>query len=336
MFGDGGREARASRQRTRWAGLKLLAAVVWTILSAAFVAGCAGVDHGGRNAPDTAAHPPARAKDSSAERTSPAPNASGEYTRRDDGPSGDKPSGREAHPQPFAIAASRRGGTEGAANLIRDVRFEVPAGYERAVISFGLRGASASRVPVWSLSSPAEEGYVRLHFSGVASTATAGGDFVGLVMQEYYVVRDPNGGLFVDILATDAFQYRVTEFSDPGRLAVDFRLVKGEIDLPVVRGEKTVVIRPRDGETVDSPLEVSGYSRNFEAATTVTLLDAEGRPISSRTIRASDWAEAWGYFETSLDAPAYEGYATLQVGSGSARGGSAWEGVEVPVVFVTR
>ena len=38
----------------------------------------------------------------------------------------------------------------------------------------------------------------------------------------------------------------------------------------------------------------------------------------------------WGYFEASLEFPAFEGAATLRVGGVSPRDGS-FEGVEVPV-----
>jgi hypothetical protein len=48
-----------------------------------------------------------------------------------------------------------KGGLEGAADSMREVRLGKHEGYERVVIDFGSEGAPASRVPVWSLSSAA-------------------------------------------------------------------------------------------------------------------------------------------------------------------------------------
>ncbi|HEX2108885.1 MAG TPA: hypothetical protein VHF70_06375, partial [Rubrobacteraceae bacterium] len=44
------------------------------------------------------------------------------------------------------------------------------------------------------------------------------------------------------------------------------------------------------------------------------------------------WSETWGYFEASLEFPAFEGPATLRVGGVSPRDGS-FEGVEVPLTY---
>ena len=56
---------------------------------------------------------------------------------------------------PFTATLKMKGGLEGAADSMREVRLGKHEGYERAVIEFGSEGAPASRVPVWSLSSAA-------------------------------------------------------------------------------------------------------------------------------------------------------------------------------------
>lgn len=96
------------------------------------------------------------------------------------------------------------------------------------------------------------------------------------------------------------------------------------------KGETTVVLRPREGETVSSPVTVSGYSRNFEASNTASVFDYDGRVLASRNAIANDWIEAWGYFETSLEVPDYEGRTTIMVGVENPRDG-VFEGIEVPV-----
>jgi hypothetical protein len=241
--------------------------------------------------------------------------------------------GGEAVETPFTAAPEMNGGSEGAADSIQGIRFGKHEGYERAVIDFGSEGTSASQVPLWSLSSPTGEGYARITFPDVDATSVSDGTFGGSILDNFYVVRAPGGGVFVDLFATGAFQYRVTELSDPGRLVVDYRPASVDLSFPIpAQSEKTVLFEPRKGEAITSPLRVSGYSRNFEASNTIVLRDPSGKVLSRSTTLSNDWAETWGYFEASLEFPAFEGQATLQIGSQSPRDGS-FEGVEVPVIY---
>ncbi len=289
--------------------LRPLAVVVWLLYFAFLTAGCGDPEVERSEQGVTATRPPHETVAEADERLSP------ETTERG---------------TTFSSPSTREGGTPGAADRIRTVRFEDRVGYERAIIGFGRRGEVAQEVPTWTLSGPAEGGYVRLSFPGISSTATASSDFVGLVMDEFYVVRDPEGGLFVDIFAIRPFRYRVLEFSDRGLLAVDYRAAAGGLPRPVVRGEKTVVLQPREAEQVRSPIRVSGYSRNFEAMNVVRLEGRDGEVLASKTVVGNDWTQAWGYFETSLRVARYEGLAVLRVGQENPRTG-AFEGVKVPV-----
>ena len=81
---------------------------------------------------------------------------------------------------PFTATPSMNGGLEGAADSIQEVRFGKHEGYERAVVDFGSEGAPASRVPVWSLSSPAGEGYARITFPDIDATSQTEGYSVAL------------------------------------------------------------------------------------------------------------------------------------------------------------
>jgi hypothetical protein len=227
-----------------------------------------------------------------------------------------------------------KGGVQGAADSIQELRFGNHEGYERAVIDFGSESAPASRVPVWSLSSPTGEGYARITFPDIDATSQTDGVFGGSILDNFYVVRAPAGGIFVDVFATGGFRYRVIELSDPGRLVLDYQPTNGDLRFPIpAQAKKTVLFEPRQGEAITSPLRVSGYSRNFEAHNAITLMASSGNVLSQRTVLSNDWAETWGYFEAWLEFPAFEGRATLQVGSGSPRDGS-FEGVEVPVTYV--
>jgi hypothetical protein len=234
---------------------------------------------------------------------------------------------------PFTVTPKMKGGLEEAADSIQEVRFGKHEGYERAVIDFGLERAPASRVPVWTLSRPTGEGYVRITFPGIDATSETDGIFGGSILDNFYVVRAPGGGMFVDVFATGAFRYRVMELSSPGRLVLDYYPTSGDLSFPIpARAKKTVLFEPRQGEAITSPLRLSGYSRNFEASNTITLRASSGKILFQRTVLSNDWTETWGYFEASLEFPAFEGLATLRVGGVNPRDGS-FEGVEVPVTY---
>ena len=234
---------------------------------------------------------------------------------------------------PFTATSKMKGGLEGAADSLQEVRFGKHEGYERAVIDFGSEGAPASRVPVWSLRSSAGEGYARITFPDIDTTSQTDRIFGGSILDNFYVVRAPTGGMFVDVFATGTFQYRVMELSDPGRLVLDYHPTNGDLSFPIPAQAKNMVLfEPRQGEVITSPLRVSGYSRNFEASNTITLRASSGKILSQRTVLSNDWTETWGYFEASLEFPAFEGLATLRVGVASPRDGS-FEGVEVPLTY---
>jgi hypothetical protein len=234
---------------------------------------------------------------------------------------------------PFTAVPEMSGGAEEVADAILGVRFERSEGYERAIIDFGSGGAPASQVPAWSLSSPTGEGYARITFPDVEATSVSDGSLGGFILDNFYVVRAPGGGMFVDLLATGAFQYRVTELSDPGRLLIDYRPADVELGFPLpAQAERTVLFEPRVGEAATNPLRISGYSRNFEASNTVMLRDSNGDVLLQTTVLSNDWLDAWGYFEASLEIPAFEGQAVFQVGTESPRDGS-FEGAEVPITY---
>ncbi len=301
--------------------------VIWVaLLAVVLAAGCGQVSTEEQEAESTE-------NSSTIPKSQPRQEATSEDATAQKSARGDETAGGEATEAPFTAAPEMNGGSEGAADSIRGIRFGEHEGYERAVIDFGSEGAPASQVPLWSLSSPTGEGYARITFPDVDATSVSDGTFGGSILDNFYVVRAPGGGMFVDLFATGAFQYRVTELSDPGRLVVDYRPASVDLSFPIpAQSEKTVLFEPRKGEAVTSPLRVSGYSRNFEASNTIVLRDPSGSVLSRSTVLSNDWAETWGYFEASLEFPAFEGQATLQVGSQSPRDGS-FEGTEVPITY---
>ena len=83
----------------------------------------------------------------------------------------------------------------------------------------------------------------------------------------------------------------------------------------------------------DESLALEGYARNPADPLSVVLLDEESSPITSKTVRADNGDDAWGYFESFVMAPpSYEGLATLRVGDRKPGDGTI-TGAEVPVFF---
>lgn len=248
--------------------------------------------------------------------------------------SGDQASenaGSEAGEASFIAAPETGGGSGLGADSILGVRFGDHGGYERVVLDLGTGDSPASRVPQWTLTSPAGDGLLRVRLPSVIVTGDTEGVFGGSLLKDYHVVRAPEGGMFVDIFARKAFYYRVIELSDPARLVVDFKPSGADLALPLpAEGANTVLVEPRRGASVGDPITVSGYSRNPEAVNTILLLDSGGDVVARRTVRSNDWLKTWGYFETTLDVPFFTGAGTLRVGTESARDGG-FEGVEVPV-----
>ncbi len=230
----------------------------------------------------------------------------------------------------FVASPQASGGAGYGADGILGVRYGIHEGYERVVVDLGTGKEPAWSVPEWTLSSPTGDGTLRVTFPSVSVTGVSDGTFGGPLLEDFYVVRAPEGGMFVDIFAESAFTYRVIELSNPARLVVDFKPSSAILDFPLpTENANTVLTQPRSGARVGGSLTVSGYSRNPEATNTI-ILTAGGKTIAQETVVGNDWTSTWGYFETTLDVPAFSGKGTLKVGAQSARDGT-FEGVEVPV-----
>jgi hypothetical protein len=252
-----------------------------------------------------------------------------------DPPSGEKPRTEAAtggsSEAPFVTDLEASGGSSYEADTVLAVRYGVHEGYERVVLDLGTGEEPAEMVPEWTLMSPTGDGLLRVTLPSVSATGVSDGRFGDDLLKSFYVVRAPEGGMFVDILAREAFAYRVLEPSDPARLVVDFKPSEKPLKVPLPKaGGNTVLVEPRAGARIATPLTLSGYSRNFEASNTVVLMDSEGDVVARQTITSNDWSETWGYFEATLDLHPFSGKGTLRVGTESARDGT-FEGVEVPV-----
>jgi hypothetical protein len=230
---------------------------------------------------------------------------------------------------PFVTRPEASGGSSYEADTVLAVRYGAHEGYERVVLDLGTGDEPAASMPEWTLMSSTGSGLLRVTLPSMSRTAVSDGTLGDALLQSFYVVRAPEGGMFVDVFARKAFAYRVLELSDPARLVVDFRSEGSDVRPPVVGGD-TVLVEPRAGAQIGNPLTVRGYSRNFEASNTIALEDSRGRAVIQRTVLSNDWTSTWGYFEATLDLPPFGGKGTLRVGTESARDGT-FDGVEVPV-----
>ena len=232
---------------------------------------------------------------------------------------------------PFVASPEASGGSSYDADTMLAVRYGVHEGYERVVLDLGTGDKPAETVPAWTLMSPQGDGLLRVTLPSVSATGVSEGRFGDDLLKSFYVVRAPEGGMFVDVLARRAFTYRVLELSDPARLVVDFKPSGKPLHVPLPRaGGNTVLVEPRAGARIHAPLTVSGYSRNFEASNAVVLVDSKGEVVVRQTVESNDWSETWGYFEATLDLQPFGTRGTLRVGTQSARDGT-FEGVEVPI-----
>ena len=231
----------------------------------------------------------------------------------------------------FVARAEASGGSSYEADTVRAIRYGMHEEYERVVLDLGTGDEPAASVPEWTIMSPTGDGLLRVILPSISRAAVSDGTFGDGLLDRYYVVRAPEGGMFVDVFARKPFAYRVLGLSEPARLVVDFKPAGSPLKArPPAVGGDTVLVEPRAGARIGDPLTVCGYSRNFEASNSIALTDAEGRVLARRTVLGNDWTSTWGYFEATLDLPSFEGKGTLRVGTRSARDGT-FEGVEVPV-----
>jgi immunoglobulin-like protein involved in spore germination len=232
---------------------------------------------------------------------------------------------------PFVAKTQASGGSGYDADTVLSVRYGVQEDYERAVIDLGAGLKPAGPVPEWTLVSPGGEGLLRVTLPSASATRVSDGEFANGLLESFYVVHAPEGGMFVDIFVRAGFLYRVVELENPARLVIDFKPTGGDLKVPQpTEGGDTVPVEPRPRARISDPLTVSGNSRSLQAANTITLTDPHGKVLVRRTARSNDWNHTWGYFEATLDLPPFSGKGILKVGTEGAHNGS-FEGTKIPV-----
>ncbi len=129
-----------------------------------------------------------------------------------------------------------------------------------------------------------------------------------------FVVRDIEGGLFIDLHTETAVEVRAMTPGAPARVVVDLRPAGSSESASPVTGPIAVLLTP-NGPATSYPIEVSGYARTPEA-TVVIRFAVDGEQVATLGTPAADWLETWGvYAATIQDGPPGEG--ELTVGDGS-------------------
>ncbi len=217
---------------------------------------------------------------------------------------------------------------------IADIRFGQHPEFDRLVIDFAIDQGPANAVPHWLIEKAPGEGVLRIHLPTVTETAFTDAQVADKLdwFTHVYVVRAPDGSLFVDVFIPAEYQVRVQEVRDPLRLVIDIAPGGDDTHILPATAKNTVLITPRPGATLQGTVTVSGYSRNFEANNVIILQDSAGKEIDRAIVTSSDYIEAWGYFSKELEIPAGTGTGTLLVGDFDAQDGK-FEGVTIPVQF---
>ena len=116
---------------------------------------------------------------------------------------------------PFVAKTQASGGSGYDANTVLGVRYGVNEDYERVVIDLGPGLEPAGPVPEWSLASQEGKGLLRLTLPSASARCVSDGEFGDGLLESFHPVRAPEGGMFIDIFAREAFLYRVVELGTP-------------------------------------------------------------------------------------------------------------------------
>lgn len=205
------------------------------------------------------------------------------------------------------------------AEQIGAITWETTPDCERFAIEFvTAQAAPATTAPAMSAELIRSSGVLRvfldLEVTGVTDQLVQSG-----LVDRLFVARRQDRSLFVDFHLVAPALARVTVTESPGRVLVEFE--GGGTDYPGMAAfaQNVVVLSPTTGP-VELPIEIEGYSRNFEANTTARV-SQDGAVLDEGFTTAADWVETWGEYSLTLD-PSGTGSAELFVGEQSAEDGS--------------
>jgi hypothetical protein len=92
-----------------------------------------------------------------------------------------------------------------------------------------------------------------------------------------------------------------------------------------------VIESPLPGDSVTSPIRVTGTANVFEATVSFEIRDAADKVVMRGFTTATSGTGTRGTFDTELAVPGFEGPATIVAFEASAEDGSPLHVVEVPI-----
>jgi hypothetical protein len=164
--------------------------------------------------------------------------------------------------------------------------------------------------------------------AGLSSDVPAGGAFHGLQVDGGVATVTAPGGL--SRTAEAQVVYTLTQFPTVQSVALDGRtLSRSDFEdvTPAI-----LVESPTVGETVQSPLRISGTANTFEATFVVKLVaGSSGAQVFQQVVTATSGSGTRGTFDVTVPFSASAGPATLVAFEESAENGRPVHEVEIPL-----
>ncbi len=230
-----------------------------------------------------------------------------------------------------ALAAGLLDAPEGDAELVAGLRWTDYGTCERLVVELATAGGAPATEPGGVRAELLRNlGIVRLGLDAkLTATAVAERLVDSALIERVYVVRSSRGSLFVDIHLASAALARASVTRLPAAVVLDLQPGGPDLVSRPARSDLVVVVDPT-GDRAEYPLEVSGYSRTFEANVILRLRKANRVDVEEVTT-AADYLETWGEFSFQI-ASGPGGRVEMFVGEDSARDGTE-QGVEISLVM---
>lgn len=226
------------------------------------------------------------------------------------------------------------------ATAVHALRYGVHPNCERLVLDFAnADGAAAQVLGQANVAFHRHLGIVRVHLPLEFAQTALPDEAIQLYPEGNHVraaytvfSEDDARGPFVDIHVAEPVVARAFVLESPARLVVDIRPGGGPLGEGAHGGvdDNIVVVTPGEQVQLDYPIDITGYSRTFEA-NVVARLYQDGAMVAESITTASSWLESWGEFSTAIDAGP-TGSFELFVGTDSAMDGSE-EGIRLIVTI---
>ncbi len=187
-------------------------------------------------------------------------------------------------------------------NILGLISWQGDNGCERFRFDFETtEGAPATTPPSVAVEFLASGQILRIHF-GLDTTVLSDQLVETTLVDRLFVVRALDGGMYVDLHLASPAQARAFVSNSPAALTVELQMGIEPFAGNAAVSERTVLVEPMAGTETGTLIEVTGYSRAFEATVLVIATQADD-VVAETSTQAADWSETWGEFRTTIDTP---------------------------------